>query len=55
MTGNTVLNPVLGFCLQMVAAIAQGDALILFRDVWPLVVPSIIGAIIGGYFMKNIY
>lgn len=55
MTGDTVLNPSVGFCLQMVAAIREGDVLILFRDVWPLLVPSIIGAIVGGYFMKGIY
>jgi len=55
MTACTVLNPALGLFLQMVAAIAREDALIFFRDVWPLVIPSILGAIIGGYFMKGIY
>jgi uncharacterized membrane protein YfcA len=55
MTACTVLNPALGIFLQMVAAIAKGDPLVFFRDIWPLVIPSLLGAIIGGYFMKRIY
>jgi glycerol uptake facilitator-like aquaporin len=55
MTGSTVLNPAVGISLQLVAACAKGDSLIFWRDVWPLVVPSIAGAIIGGYFMTKIY
>lgn len=39
----------------MIAALANGDWLMFWRDVWPLIVPSILGAIIGGFFMKKIY
>jgi hypothetical protein len=55
MTGSTVLNPAIGICLQLVAALSQKDFLIFVRDVWPLIVPSIMGAIIGSYFMSKIY
>lgn len=55
MTGSTVLNPAIGICLQMVAAISNKDIFIFVRDVWPLVVPSIFGAIAGSYFMSKIY
>lgn len=55
MTGSTVLNPGVGISLQLVAACAQGDAVIFWRDVWPLVIPSLLGAIIGGYFMTKLY
>lgn len=39
----------------MIAAIIKGDSLILFRDVWPLVIPSTIGGILGGYFTLKFY
>lgn len=26
-----------------------------WRDLWPLVVPSLLGGVIGGYFMTKIY
>lgn len=55
MTGSTVLNPAVGLCLQLVAAVAKEDALMFWRDLWPLVVPSVLGAIFGGYFMTKIY
>ena len=55
MTGDTCINPAVGICLQMVAALAEGDSTIFFRDVWPLVVPSLLGAVIGGFFMTRIY
>lgn len=55
MTGSTVLNPAVGLCLQLVAACAKQDALMFGRDVWPLLVPSVVGAIAGGYFMTKIY
>jgi glycerol uptake facilitator-like aquaporin len=55
MTGSTCINPAVGICLQFVAAWARGDWAVFYRDVWPLIVPSIIGAIFGGFFMKKIY
>lgn len=55
MTGSTVLNPAVGLCLQFIAACAKEDALMFWRDLWPLVVPSALGAIAGGYFMTKIY
>jgi glycerol uptake facilitator-like aquaporin len=55
MTGSTCINPAVGICLQMVAAWGAGDAMIFFRDVWPLVFPSILGGIIGGLFMTTLY
>jgi uncharacterized membrane protein YfcA len=41
--------------LQLIAAFIKGDSLIFFRDVWPLVVPSILGGILGGYFSLKFY
>ena len=29
--------------------------MIFVRDVWPLIVPSVLGALIGAYFMVRIY
>jgi uncharacterized membrane protein YfcA len=55
MTGNTPINFAIGIAIQLVAAIIQGDALILFRDVWPVLLPSLLGAFIGGYFMLRVY
>jgi len=55
MTGCTVLNPAVGLCLQLVAAIAKGDSMMFVRDVWPLLVPSVIGSVIGALFMKRVY
>jgi glycerol uptake facilitator-like aquaporin len=55
MTGSTIINPAVGICLQLVGAWAAGDSLVFFRDVWTLIIPSVLGAIIGGYFMCKIY
>jgi len=55
MTGSTVINPAIGISLQLVAAISQKDIMIFVRDIWPLIVPSFVGAIIGSYFMGKIY
>lgn len=55
MTGSTCINPAVGICLQMVAAWGAEDPLIFIRDVWPLIVPSVLGSIIGGIFMTKIY
>lgn len=55
MTGSTVINPAVGVCLQMVAAWAQKDHMVFFRDVWPLLIPSVLGSILGGYFMTKFY
>ena len=55
MTGSTCLNPAVGFFLQTVAAWAKEDSTIFFRDVWTLIIPSILGAIVGGIFMKKFY
>jgi hypothetical protein len=41
--------------LQAIAAWIKGDWLILVRDVWPLVVPSAIAGVLGGYFMVKVY
>jgi len=54
-TGSTIINPAIGICLQMVAAWSKQDPLIFFRDVWPLIVPSVIGASMGAYFMVKVY
>lgn len=50
-----MINPAAGLCLQLIAAIIKQDAAIFYRDVWPLIFPSIIGAIIGGYFTHKFY
>jgi len=55
MTGSTCINPAVGICLQLVAAWGAGDPMLFFRDVWPLIIPSIIGSILGGMFMTKIY
>lgn len=55
MTGNTSINPAIGIAIHLVAAIIQGDPLILLRDVWPVFLPSLLGAFIGGYFMLRVY
>lgn len=55
MTGSTVLNPAVGISLQLAAACAKGDATMFWRDVWPLIVPSLLGAVIGSYFMTKLY
>ena len=53
--GSTIINPAIGICLQLVAAWSKGDLMIFVRDVWPLIVPSVLGALIGAYFMVRIY
>ena len=55
MTGSTCINPAVGIALQLVAAWGNHDAVMFYRDVWLLIIPSILGAIVGGYFMKKIY
>jgi hypothetical protein len=50
-----VLNPAAGFSLQLIAAFIKGDWMILVRDVWPLVLPSTLGGILGGYFTVKFY
>ena len=55
MTGSTCINPAVGICLQLVAAWAQEDTTVFLRDVWPLIVPCVLGAIAGGFFMKKFY
>lgn len=55
LSGDTCLNPAAGFSLQLIAAIIKGDWLIFVRDVWPLVLPSALGGILGGYFTLKFY
>ena len=55
MTGSTCINPAVGFALQLIAAWGAGDFNIIVRDVWPLIVPSILGAICGAFFTKKFY
>ena len=54
-TGSTCINPAIGICLQIVAAWGAGDITIFVRDVWPLIIPSVLGAILGGFFMTKFY
>lgn len=50
-----MLNPAAGISLQLIAAYIKGDWMIFARDVWPLVVPSVLGGILGGYFTLKFY
>lgn len=50
-----MINPAAGLSLQLIAAIIKQDAAVFYRDVWPLLIPSILGAIIGGYFTHKFY
>jgi uncharacterized membrane protein YfcA len=53
--GQTLINPAAGVAIQLVAALSREDVLIFVRDIWPLVVPSIIGAVVGGYLTSRFY
>jgi hypothetical protein len=55
LTGDTTINPAAAISLQAIAAWIKGDWLIFVRDVWPLVVPSVIAGLLGGYFMVKVY
>lgn len=49
------MNPAAGISLQLIASFIKGDALIFLRDVWPLILPSIMGGLLGGYFTLKFY
>ena len=55
MTGSTCINPAVGLALQMVAAWGSGDVSLFLIYIWPLLVPSVFGAIIGGLFTTKFY
>ena len=55
MTGSTCINPAVGFFLQLIAAWGAGDINIFIRDVWPLLIPCMLGAVVGAFFIKKFY
>lgn len=55
LTGDTTINPAAAISLQAIAAWIKGDWLIFVRDVWPLLLPSAIAGLLGGYFMVKVY
>ena len=54
-TGDTCVNPAVGISIQLVAACVKGNPDIFFRDFYQLMVPSVLGAIVGSFFLIKFY
>lgn len=54
MTGSTMLNPAIGFALQIVAAVDQMSPSVLLGSL-TLLIPSLAGGFAGGLIMTRLY